>query len=589
MADIKDFDNLNNQNQQNDQPKLKITANGDGHLKEIEYTTPANAGGECLRVFDCGGNAKVLTGHTEITPDGEPIPVYFDVKSISIPESAQKNIEEANGLAEQAATMFDAIAQGAGNDFAYQKTDINDLRRTLQVITDSLHEMARTNAVFRSFARSALERLHSNIDDPNDPQQVEKYFKESGLNDALYYLVYVFTETRENEIELLEKDGAKYLTDETNAEIAHICNQYIDFHISQLKDSFSDTIQAFTKSIISGKGNVQTEIQPTDNISMMISKAARRQPSIALAGIDGQSLFVGGNANIQARITDFNGNAITLRAVDTQIQDVIGSIMERTKQTPLKITPAQIWREWKGLPGNATVDQDDIDFINEIMERLMFTPAELDFREHIEKHKNIKHQPDFDYSNPAEAQRRATLITGSKDKIIGRNGEYVEGYTIYDFPMYYFYSHVVRQIRTFPKSLLNPSKKQLNRISSTREKKYSYSSEQKTILQRYLLSRFTGILQDKKAALNDENDQDRQSGKRLKRAAGTILIDEIAADNGFTLTAQTTRTLRQNVETIFDEWSKIKAESGLIKWDIAKTGRKITGWTVTVMETEKRQ
>jgi len=144
--------------------------------------------------------------------------------------------------------------------------------------------------------------------------------------------------------------------------------------------------------------------------------------------------------------------------------------------------------------------------------------------------------------------------------------------------LFYRYSHGFNQIGTFSKKLLTGARMPTKRSPRGDRKAQGtapiYGGNQKTMLQRYLIGRLDSIQRD---------------GQKVKdKMFGTVLIDEIASDCNLALTEKTVRTLRKDVESIFSDWAAMKTESHLEAWDIAKRGRKIVGWKITVSARKKK-
>jgi hypothetical protein len=88
------------------------------------------------------------------------------------------------------------------------------------------------------------------------------------------------------------------------------------------------------------------------------------------------------------------------------------------------------------------------------MDKLIQTPATLNFAEQLEKHTRMKKRDNFDYT---DASRVGNLITGVHDqrKTHSYNGTVVEHtFTIHEMPMFYAYSYAVGQLYTVSKYLL---------------------------------------------------------------------------------------------------------------------------------------
>ena len=446
----------------------------------------------------------------------------------------------------------------------------------MRALSETMHKWARDNVILLTIvdqwkiAKGLNEQDELEGDDaPEDAEATE-----NRVLDALSFLAAAYSETHGGVDAILSDDGESFnLPPEAEKEIRQLASDYAAFHDQHKESPYMETVGRFCNERFNAEG--QTELNSSDEFSMMVSKAARRQADIARAAQEGLSIFVGGGADVFARITDKDGKALNLTDEEKQIQDVIGDMI-RLNGKPLYVTPAQIWREWKGIDDSVKVHESDIAHIREIMERLIFAPSVIDYTQQAAKHKGVTPQNDFEY-DPVKARLEGTLIPALHGTIKTKRGS-TEGYIIYDYPLFYRYSHGFNQIGMFSKKLLTgprkPDKRKNRGDQKARENAPIYGGNLKTMLQRYLIGRLDSI---------------QRNGQKVKgKMFGTVLIDEIANDCNLALTEKTIRTLRKDVETIFSDWATMKAESHLEEWDIAKHGRKIIGWSITVSARKKK-
>lgn len=209
-----------------------------------------------------------------------------------------------------------------------------------------------------------------------------------------------------------------------------------------------------------------TTFAATDKIYMAASKAFRNQKAIAASGfvidpadgLEGRKLNVGTASRpvvIRAMITDKDGKSpVQLTEFEMNIEATIGQMFQMNGYKSFKCTPAQIYRIYAGMDTEDTVHPDQIEKVVKAMDKLIQTPATLNFAEQLEKHTRMKKRDNFDYT---DASRVGNLITGVHDqrKTHSYNGTTVEHtFTIHEMPMFYAYSYAVGQLYTVSKYLL---------------------------------------------------------------------------------------------------------------------------------------
>jgi len=235
---------------------------------------------------------------------------------------------------------------------------------------------------------------------------------------------------------------------------------------------------------------VLSQISASGKIMIPASKAFRKQREIALSGVE-RDLNVGRGAIIKASITGKDGKPLGLSMFEMDIEATIGQLFQENGFKTLCLSPAQIYRKYAELPSDATVSPAEIRETIEAMDKLIITPATLDFTEQIERHTRLKRRDGFDYENP---KRRGTLITGVHDMnpVRTHNGYKIEdSFTIHEMPMFYAYSYAIGQIYTVPSNYLtgdtatDPTAKKIKTKKKSDQQRRI--SKEDVSLRRYLL------------------------------------------------------------------------------------------------------
>lgn len=200
-----------------------------------------------------------------------------------------------------------------------------------------------------------------------------------------------------------------------------------------------------------------TTFTATDKIYLPSAKVFRKQQEIARTGVE-RDINVGREGHpviVKASITDKDGKSpIMLTEFEMNIEATIGQMFQMNGYKSFKCTPAQIYRIYAGMEPGDAVNQSQIDKVIKAMDKLIQTPATLNFAEQLEKHTRMKKRSNFDYT---DASRVGNLITGVHDQRKTRtyNGTTIENtFTIHEMPMFYAYSYAVGQLYTVNKYLL---------------------------------------------------------------------------------------------------------------------------------------
>ena len=313
-----------------------------------------------------------------------------------------------------------------------------------------------------------------------------------------------------------------------------------------------------------------TEIPRADFFFQPMSKAWREQVAVAKEGAEKREINVGENkktkiVNIEAGISDREGNPLQITEVHKGIQRAVGNLIDEAggaKFLPIIVTPAQIYRAYRRASYDTTVTEQQMQEIEEIMDCLLFSPSMINFKAQLEKHKNIKQQSDYDYAADIAGEIKQTLIPGRRTKVLSNNGYLIDAYKIYDYPTFYLYSHLVNQTAMVPNLLLTGGEKPA--IRADNKVAESQWTARTIAVRQYILTEI--LLKCSMAA-------------KRKRYNNKIYTSDVADQCGIVLTVQTERTLKKTIRLYLEELVKL---GKLKKFSEHKTGRKIDGFTVEV-------
>ena len=203
-----------------------------------------------------------------------------------------------------------------------------------------------------------------------------------------------------------------------------------------------------------------TTFTATDKIYLPSAKVFRKQQEIARTGVE-RDINVGREGHpviVKASITDKDGKSpILLTEFEMNIEATVGQMFQMNGYKSFKCTPAQIYRIYAGMEPGDPVSPAQIERVVKAMDKLIQTPATLNFAEQLEKHTRMKKRDNFDYT---DTSRVGNLITGVHDQKKTRtyNGTTIENtFTIHEMPMFYAYSYAVGQLYTVNKYLLTGS------------------------------------------------------------------------------------------------------------------------------------
>lgn len=312
-----------------------------------------------------------------------------------------------------------------------------------------------------------------------------------------------------------------------------------------------------------------TRITSKDTFSLPLSKIWREQGLIAKEGAAGREVEVGkrtiqGKTVIKAAISDKDGNPLKVDELLLAVERAVANLIDEAggkDALPIIVSPQRIYRAMT-RGANETVTPQQAQEIERAMDVLMDSPARVDFTMQLKNHTRMKEQSDYDYSGDGAGRLSSHLIQASKlDWVEDRNGFRSVAYKIYDYPVLFFYSHIIGQIAQVPNVLLTGREKAPERDPKDTE---PMRSARGIAIKQNVLSRVLRMSSDK---------------KRKQPYAPVIKIDEVAADCGITLTDKTRRTMMNHVEKYLEE---LKAQRQIRGFSIEKSGRKHIGYRVQV-------
>lgn len=321
-----------------------------------------------------------------------------------------------------------------------------------------------------------------------------------------------------------------------------------------------------------------TEIQSSGNIVLLQSKVARNMLAIA-RGKGVANIDVGKDnhpVKVKATITGRNGEkTVELTRVDYDVMEAVGQIVQENGKGII-ITPSQIFHKMSGSDPSQRVSDQIIEEIVASMDKLLFTPATLDFTEQIEQNTKLKAKRD---KGELKGAIEGNLISGLhlKEYSASYKGQTAKhSFLIYDMPMLYYYSMTIHHLATVPSYLLSGSKP---KAAQKKAQKPEAPRQRLTLkelgLQRYLLERIEYFKKlKKKQAEKDwrkkvyKNDYDFQ-----------ISFDTIAADIEYETTEKKKRMLREQTYEFLQNQVALK---NIKRCEYYYKGKALSGVTITL-------
>lgn len=348
-------------------------------------------------------------------------------------------------------------------------------------------------------------------------------------------------------------------------ELRQLARDYIAFHQAQSKPPAESVVDFISPAM----GDIIELASQSDKTFLPLSLIWRDQRKIALCGAEGALENVGkrttaGEVLVEAHISDKDGNPLTIDAVMQGVQSAIGQLIdENGRRLPLIVTPQQIYRAYARLSNDTVVTKQQAAEMEQAMDALMFSPSRLDFTAQLEKHKKIKHQDDYDYTDKNAGRLTGNLITAEKGEGTNRQGERQVAYKIFSYPVLYRYSHIVGQIAQVSNKLLTGDDKGAIKDKKTAE---AQRNALNIGMRRNVLTRIEFW---------------RSRRKQHKPINPALMVQEVADDGGLILTEKTERTLRKNIRQYLDELKVQGSRNGGIKNYIPqKDGRHIVGFYI---------
>ena len=350
------------------------------------------------------------------------------------------------------------------------------------------------------------------------------------------------------------------------------------------------SVEAFAKNAEAAQRMQVTELLDSGKVIIPTSltfwsqpATARNAPHVVEIPADNRGTV------IRSRITGHNGERVNITYFDCQMEATIAQMVAENG-LPLCVTPAQIYRKFAQMGREERVTAKQEEEVITSIDKLLSTPATLDFTQEIQNHTKLKRNPEYNYNNTVI---EGTLITGlriqqthikaaspsaaeHKLKAYYYKGRIVENcYIIYAMPMYAVHDHMVNQIVSYPSRFLN-SPEGSGHQADLPEKREPTNASHVMAMRRYILLQVTRMRR------NQENERANYRRRGLpcpETHTERITFARIAENSDIVLTPRSLRTLRTNTERILNE---LRAESVLVDFVSYKKGRAIEGFQVTV-------
>ena len=292
---------------------------------------------------------------------------------------------------------------------------------------------------------------------------------------------------------------------------------------------------------------------------------------------------------VRSRISGHDGTRVHITHFDCQMEATIAQLVEENG-LPLVVTPAQIYRKYAAMGRDERVTKKQEEEVIASIDKLIVTPATLDFTQEIQNHTKLKRNPHYDYRNTVF---EGTLITGvriSQTTIKAASpdaaerqlqayyykGRIVENaYVIYAMPMYAIHDHMVNQIATFPVRFIN-SPDGAGHQEELPEKREPTNASHIISMRHYILLQISRM---KRAYDNEKVAARRRFADIPDCHTEKLSFARIAENSDIVITPRSLRTLRTNTERILNE---LVSEQMILGFATYKKGRAIDGVTITV-------
>ena len=347
----------------------------------------------------------------------------------------------------------------------------------------------------------------------------------------------------------------------------------------------------------------ETEVRGGQQLSLQVSELAESgrvviptsltfwsQPETARRAPNGVEIPADSRGTvIRSRISGHDGETVVITHFDCQMEATIAQLVEENG-LPLVVTPAQIYRKFAQMGREERVTRKQEEEVIASIDKLIVTPATLDFTQEIQNHTKLKRNPLYDYNNTVI---EGTLITGirfsqttikaaspaaaeQKLRAYYYKGRIVENcYIIYSMPMYAVHDHMVNQIATFPSRFIN-SPDGAGHQEELPEKREPTNASHVIAMRKYILVQISRMKRNQ--------DSERLSARRRGQNypgphSEKLSFGKIAEHSDITITPRSLRTLRTNTERILNE---LQAECMILSFSTYKKGRAIDGVVITI-------
>ena len=350
-------------------------------------------------------------------------------------------------------------------------------------------------------------------------------------------------------------------------ELASIQKQLNEYDIDLTSQQLTELVET---------GNI---ISPTSLTFWSQPKTAENSPYVVEIPADSYGTVV------RAQITSPDGGKIKISYFDCQIEATIAQLVMENG-VPLVVTPAQVYRKFASMPNDERVTKKMEQEVLNSFDKLLVTPATLDFTQEIQNHSKLKRNRNFDYKNTVI---HGTLITGvhvSSTTVTASNPEdisarvqkyYYKGremknvMIIFSMPLYAIHDQMVNQIMTVKSSLIN-SPDGVGHSVALPDKREPTNATHVIAMRRYIVLQVNRMIKNRTNGRNayKYTEQSKNQEQRKDR----LTFNTIAEHADITLTPRSMRTLRSNTERILNELITEKMITG---YSLYKRGRAYEG------------
>jgi hypothetical protein len=314
-----------------------------------------------------------------------------------------------------------------------------------------------------------------------------------------------------------------------------------------------------------------SELQSSGNIVLLQAEVARK--IIPLAKGQGVGTTNVGSDRypviVKASIGDKNGKqSVTLTRTDYDVMEAVGQIVQENGKGVI-ITPSQIYQKIAFTDVDYRPSPQAIDEIVSSMDKLLFTPATIDFTQQIEKHTKLKAKNKEIKDGKVKGSLEGNIISGLHLKRFSTayRGQTVEhSFLIYDMPMFYYYSQTIKQLVTIPGYRLSggaPSSKNEPKKAQKQKTTSQRLTLKEVSLRRYLLERIEYC---------------KRLRENKKQHAFSFAFETIAKDIGYEI--DTPKRLRMLREQTYEFLKQQAAHKNIKDCEYYYKGRALSGITI---------